>query len=109
MTRKTEIKKEALFDHMRGTSLLFEARAGSLRTRTFRSKYKANDATCSVCGNDSETMNHLECKGLNHSPEEGSNISRALGLCDEDGWVDVDEVAKIRLRLDHWLKRARKN
>lgn len=58
-TRIFENKKELFFDNRRGSFLLFEARVGTLRTRLYRSKCEVTDATCSVCGYDSETMSHL--------------------------------------------------
>lgn len=55
-TRKTEITKELFLHNAKGSSLLFEPRAGTLRTRACTSRYKVTGASCSVCGNDSETM-----------------------------------------------------
>lgn len=38
--RKEEIRKEHCYDNSRGSSLLFEARTGVLRTRTYRTRYE---------------------------------------------------------------------
>ncbi|KAH8039458.1 hypothetical protein HPB51_007336 [Rhipicephalus microplus] len=39
-TFKQEIAKESIYDNTRGSSLLFEARTGVLRTKTYRAKYE---------------------------------------------------------------------
>ncbi|KAH7958035.1 hypothetical protein HPB51_027981 [Rhipicephalus microplus] len=42
-TFKQEITKERIYDNTRGSSLLFEARTGVLRTKTYRAKYEGVD------------------------------------------------------------------
>ncbi|KAH8040273.1 hypothetical protein HPB51_009821 [Rhipicephalus microplus] len=44
-TFKQEIAKERIYDNIRGSSLLFEARTGVLRTKTYRAKYEGVEAT----------------------------------------------------------------
>ena len=60
---KLEIRKENLYDNSKGSALLFEARAGCLRTKSFVGKYAQNDGVCVVCGKETETIRHivLEC------------------------------------------------
>ena len=41
--QKQEIKKEQLYDNSVGSSLLFEARTGVLRTKTYRAKFQEVD------------------------------------------------------------------
>ncbi|KAH8041486.1 hypothetical protein HPB51_016931 [Rhipicephalus microplus] len=43
---KREIAKERIYDNTRGSSLLFEARTGVLRTKTYRAKYEGVDTVC---------------------------------------------------------------
>ncbi|KAH8035691.1 hypothetical protein HPB51_007935 [Rhipicephalus microplus] len=45
-TFKQEIAKERIYDNTRGSSLLFEARTGVLRTKTYRAKYEGVDTVC---------------------------------------------------------------
>uniref|UniRef100_A0A6M2CT54 Putative tick transposon n=1 Tax=Rhipicephalus microplus TaxID=6941 RepID=A0A6M2CT54_RHIMP len=65
-TFKQEIAKERIYDNTRGSSVLFEARTGVLRTKTYRAKYEAVDTVCSECGEEEQTAEHLLmfCKGL---------------------------------------------
>ncbi|KAH8031217.1 hypothetical protein HPB51_014053 [Rhipicephalus microplus] len=44
-TFKQEIAKERIYDDTRGSSLLFEARTGVLRTKTYRAKYEGDHFT----------------------------------------------------------------
>uniref|UniRef100_A0A6G5AE77 Putative tick transposon n=1 Tax=Rhipicephalus microplus TaxID=6941 RepID=A0A6G5AE77_RHIMP len=65
-TFKQKIAKERVYDNTRGSSLLFEAKTGVLRTKTYRAKYEGVDTVCSACGEEEETAEHIImfCKGL---------------------------------------------
>ncbi|KAH8033811.1 hypothetical protein HPB51_016266 [Rhipicephalus microplus] len=47
-TFKQEIARERIYDNTRGSSLLFEARTGVLRTKTYRAKYEGVDTVRSL-------------------------------------------------------------
>ena len=57
--QKQEIKREQLYDNSLGSSLLFEARTGVLRTKTYRAKFQEIDTLCNVCNCDKETIEHI--------------------------------------------------
>ncbi|KAG0414262.1 hypothetical protein HPB47_008609, partial [Ixodes persulcatus] len=93
---KTVIAKESIYDNSRGSSLLFEARTGVLRTRTYRAKYQEMDTVCAACGEEDETAEHLilYCKGLHpmHT-EDNIDLIRSLGFRDSEGNVDFKTEA----------------
>uniref|UniRef100_A0A023FFT7 Putative outcast ele5 orf2-h 1e-60-j 4 n=1 Tax=Amblyomma cajennense TaxID=34607 RepID=A0A023FFT7_AMBCJ len=85
--RKTEIKQERFYDNSVGSSLLFEARAGVLRTRLWWAKCKRQDATeaevtCVVCQQEKETAEHvvLTCPVLQPQHPVGTLFAQALGF-----------------------------
>ena len=63
---KTDIDKESLYANSSGSSLLFEARTGVLRAKTYRARYLEVDTVCGACGEEEETAEDLilYCKGL---------------------------------------------
>ena len=64
--QKSEIKSEPIYDNSYGSSLLFEARAGSLHLRNRTSKWSSDGKEeCVACGHASEDLVHIlfECKG----------------------------------------------
>ncbi|KAG0433165.1 hypothetical protein HPB47_020163 [Ixodes persulcatus] len=99
---KTVIAKESIYDNSRGSSLLFEARTGVLRTRTYRAKYQEMDTVCAACGEEDETAEHLilYCKGLHpvHT-EDNIDLIRSLGFRDSEGKVDFKTVEITKQRL----------
>ena len=56
---KKEIGRENLYDNTKGSALLFEARAGCLRTKTYRSKYSKLEETCVCRSKHPETTQHI--------------------------------------------------
>ncbi|XP_049269103.1 uncharacterized protein LOC125757570 [Rhipicephalus sanguineus] len=84
-TFKQEIAKEKIYNNSRGSSLLFEARTGVLRTKTYRAKYEGTDTLCSACGEEEGTAEHLilVCKELHPTVQEnGAELLKALGFRD---------------------------
>ncbi|KAG0422365.1 hypothetical protein HPB47_001809 [Ixodes persulcatus] len=109
---KTVIAKESIYYNSRGSSLLFEARTGVLRTRTYRAKYQEMDTVCAACGEEDETAEHLilYCKGLHpmHT-EDNIDLIRSLGFRDSEGKVDFKTVEITKQRLSEWWQKAREN
>uniref|UniRef100_A0A6M2CV84 Putative tick transposon n=1 Tax=Rhipicephalus microplus TaxID=6941 RepID=A0A6M2CV84_RHIMP len=110
-TFKQEIAKERIYDNTRGSSLLFKARTGVLRTKTYRAKYEGVDAVCIACGEEQETAEHLImfCKGLHPIvQDDGAEFFKALGFRDREGKIDLKRVDLTRRRLsDLWPKSRR--
>ncbi|KAH7980552.1 hypothetical protein HPB49_017178 [Dermacentor silvarum] len=78
-------RREYFYDNSVGSSLLFEARAGRLRTLAYRHH---NDPTiastiCRACGEDDESIQHivLRCKKLPTLPPGDATLSRTQGFC----------------------------
>ena len=70
---------EHIYDNMKGSRLLADARAGCLQTRKYRSRYTNIEATCPECGKEEEPLEHviLECK----KPQDaGYEVQKKLGL-----------------------------
>ncbi|KAH8010078.1 hypothetical protein HPB51_024753 [Rhipicephalus microplus] len=107
-----------LYDNSIGSSLLFEARAGALRTLEYRRKFDATVVSnlCRVCGVASETQEHLvlHCRSLPTSQVEGATLPQALGFqrLDEDGSSDNGggryAVAATKRRLTEWWATIRR-
>ena len=109
-TFKQEIAKEKIYDNSRGSSLLFEARTGVLRTKTYRAKYEGTDTLCSACGEEEETAEHLImfCKGLHPTVQDnGAEFFKALGFRDSEGKIDFKRVEITRRRLTDWWLQSR--
>uniref|UniRef100_A0A6G5AE90 Putative tick transposon n=1 Tax=Rhipicephalus microplus TaxID=6941 RepID=A0A6G5AE90_RHIMP len=82
-TFKQEIAKERIYDNTRGSSLLFEASTGVLRTKTYRAKYEGVDTVCSTCGEEEKTAEHLImlCKGLHPIvKDDGAEFFQSTGV-----------------------------
>ncbi|KAH7979446.1 hypothetical protein HPB49_009431 [Dermacentor silvarum] len=60
---KTTISVERLYDNSAGSALLFETRAGALRTKVYRRRFdqSVDDSTvqCRACGDDEENIEHI--------------------------------------------------
>lgn len=107
---KQEIHVEPLFDNSVASSLLFEARAGALRTLAYRRRFddSVGDAMCRVCGADEETIEHLvmNCEGLTTAPTDGTTLQQALGFSPNDA-PDGGGVATTKKRLSEWWTKVR--
>lgn len=81
---KRGISGECFYDNSIGSSLLFEARAGALRTLVYRSRFQDTGmcTKCRLCGAEAETQEHLilRCAGLQTVPAEDADLPRALGF-----------------------------
>ncbi|KAH7980821.1 hypothetical protein HPB49_019474 [Dermacentor silvarum] len=81
---KRGISAECFYDNSIGSSLLFEARAGALRTLVYRSRFQDTGmcTKCRLCGAEAETQEHLilRCAGLQTAPAEDTDLPRALGF-----------------------------
>nr|XP_054931571.1 uncharacterized protein LOC129386975 [Dermacentor andersoni] len=109
--QKQEIKRELLFDNSRSSSLLFEARTGVLRTKTYRAKFEEVDLRCTACGAEMETTEHivLRCTDLRLTLAEGTvaDMEGALGFPGERGQIDEKRVAVTKGRLEYWWRKSR--
>ncbi|KAL1434692.1 hypothetical protein MTO96_011467 [Rhipicephalus appendiculatus] len=125
---KESICGSRFYDSGIGSSLLFEARAGALRTLEY--SRKLDDAVrvasshpnavvsslCRVCGVEIETQEHLviRCRSLPTAPLEGATLPQALGfeleLLDEEGSSDNGRyaVAVTNRRLSEWWATIRR-
>ncbi|KAH8020892.1 hypothetical protein HPB51_008004 [Rhipicephalus microplus] len=85
-TFKQEIAKERIYDNTRGSSLLFEARTGVLRTKTYRAKYEGVDTVCSSppgsyderCG---PVFNSYRRFGAKHLSKMSTGAKEAIMKC----------------------------
>ncbi|KAH7987025.1 hypothetical protein HPB49_026123 [Dermacentor silvarum] len=81
---KRGINAECFYDNSIGSSLLFEARAGAMRTIVYRSRFQDTGMStkCRLCGAEAETQEHLilRCAGLQIAPAEDTDLPRALGF-----------------------------
>ncbi|KAG0430893.1 hypothetical protein HPB47_022285 [Ixodes persulcatus] len=123
-SHKESIRKGNMYDNTRGSGLLFQARARTLGTRTWRAKFTEDlDTRCAICGSDSETIDHIvvACRGLTPHPETDS-VPEALGFTMA---VEVDEglshpaadrqktkaaegaIERTKRRLEHWWRKNR--
>ncbi|KAH9367370.1 hypothetical protein HPB48_010165 [Haemaphysalis longicornis] len=123
---------ENFYDNLPGSAMLFEARAGVLRTRMWRRKWDdAEEVMCAVCGEEEETAEHivLRCEQSNPHHPGDSTMAEALGFIahtppggtlgadDTDasgappgratGDVAPHPVGTTRRRLEEWRRRAR--
>ncbi|KAH7954487.1 hypothetical protein HPB49_019142 [Dermacentor silvarum] len=77
---------ERLYDNSAGSALLFETRAGALRTKVYRRRFdqSVDDSTvqCRACGDDEENIEHivLRCDRLCPRQPEGTTLPEALGF-----------------------------
>ncbi|KAH7970285.1 hypothetical protein HPB49_002260 [Dermacentor silvarum] len=106
---KREIRVEPLYDNSVASSLLFEARAGALRTRVYRRRFDENvgSVMCRVCNADQETIEHLvlHCASLTPAPIDGTALPLALGFSPRvpSGSGDqVNQVATTKSQLREW-------
>lgn len=119
-SQKDIIKKEELYDNTKGTGLLFQARAGTLGTKTWRAKFTEELETLyTICGTDTETINDIviACRGRAPQPVTDS-VPEALGFTTA---VDTEEgrdrrVAKraealegTKRRLKDWWRKNRES
>ncbi|KAH7948713.1 hypothetical protein HPB49_001177 [Dermacentor silvarum] len=81
---KRGISAECFYDNSIGSSLLFEARAGALRTLVYRSRFQDTGmcTKCRLCGAEAETQEHLilRCAGQHTAPAEDTDLPRAFGF-----------------------------
>ncbi|KAH6934435.1 hypothetical protein HPB50_024224 [Hyalomma asiaticum] len=93
-SHKKAIAAERLYDNGIGSSLLFEARAGALRTLVYRRRYDTSpDATTAMCriySAEEEDVEHLvlRCTGLSPRHAEGTDLSTALGFTDSSATTE---------------------
>ena len=106
---KREIAKENFYDNTKGSALLFEARAGCLRTRSYIGRYRQQDESCICCGKETETIPHIlmDCESI-HPVRSGGNVNllQALGFKD-NGNLDRSSVEISKRRLECWWKITR--
>ncbi|XP_075535218.1 uncharacterized protein LOC142570765 [Dermacentor variabilis] len=97
-----------LYDNSLGSRLLFEARAGALRTLV-RLRSINSDVRCWACGKADESIEHvvLRSEGIGPSAAQALSLEAALGFDQTgrgDGAYGVDRavVAETKRRLECW-------
>ena len=88
-----------LYDNSRGSALLALARAGTLPTKVYKSRFSPSpDTTCRRCGVYEETLEHvlLQCNHHYHTEED---LLRSLGLDKEPNRTSVDATKRL---LEVW-------
>lgn len=106
---KREIKKEGFYGNTRGSALLFEARAGCLRTRAYTGSYRQQDETCACCGSDRETIDHIvrSCTEIRPPRGEGeTTLAEALGF-GARGNLNFKAIEVTKRRLEWWWRKSR--
>ncbi|KAH7958629.1 hypothetical protein HPB49_006886 [Dermacentor silvarum] len=112
---KGTITPEPIYDNSGGSALLFEARAGALRTLDYRSRFdcapEVQAAVCRVCGSERETAEHLvlNCAKLSPTPKEGTTMPQALGFLDAEGGRCFEGVATTKARLERWWRAVKQS
>lgn len=112
---KGTITPEPIYDNSGGSALLFEARAGALRTLDYRSRFdcapEVQAAVCRVCGSERETAEHLvlNCAKLSPTPKEGTTMPQALGFLDSEGGRCFEVVATTKARLERWWRAVKQS
>nr|XP_050025368.2 uncharacterized protein LOC126520614 [Dermacentor andersoni] len=103
-TFKQEIAKENIYYNSKGSSMLFEARTGVLRTKTYRARYQEIDLVCEACGEEEETAEHLilACNLLHPAFESNGELFKALGFKDSESRIDFEQVEITKRRLSDW-------
>lgn len=87
IAHKQAIRQERLYDNAVGSGLLFEARAGVLRTRQWQVRCGlSTSAGCVFCGAEEESVEHvvLACPQLQPAQPSGLTLEQALGF-----WPDL--------------------
>lgn len=104
---------ETLYDNDTGSALLFEARAGALRTLQYRQRFDSSPAVqsaiCRACGEAQESAEHVttQCDGLSPTHPEGTTLPQALGLEFHDSATRSTLVMTSKERLRQWWWRTR--
>ncbi|KAG0416151.1 hypothetical protein HPB47_006683 [Ixodes persulcatus] len=129
LTMYTELKQQItaetrLYDNSLGSRLLFEARAGALRTLVYKQRFDNNvqSTVCRVCEGESETSEHiiLRCGGIRPSatsPTEEANrlhegvppLATALGFSTTSERAGTTEafwktIEQTKRRLEDWWR-----
>ena len=94
---------EHYYDNSRGSTLLACARAGFLKTKSFRVRLEEGlDITCLKCNNKPETLNHvvMECNDSDSMDCE-IEVQKRLGLHEASTKVMVNDTKRV---LERWEK-----
>lgn len=112
---KTAICREAMFHDSTDGGLLFEARAGALRTLTYRRRYESSPdvqaARCRVCGEAEESIEHivLLCDSLQPKHPDGVSLPEALGFVAAGAAAGRNAALQVtKERLQRWFKETRR-
>lgn len=106
---KNEIRREAFYDNSRGSALLFEARSGCLRTRSYKARFSKEEEQCTCCGKDKETAEHvlIECGDIHPGVRLGTSLQEALGFRDNNGKLNTPAIEISKRRLEYWWQKIR--
>lgn len=108
---RQDIGRMRVYDNSSSSTLLFEARAGALRTllycRHYDSTPEVQAAKCRACGDHEESMEHLvlHCHKLRPPARVNATIQQALGF--EDGVDSAMDVHTTKERLQLWQRSVR--
>jgi hypothetical protein len=94
---KEAYERENYPENGRGSSLLTQARTGSLLTNQRRNKYMAVENRCSLCGREGDTGKHivLECQALENYRQNWQW---------PEGWQEWTEMDRFGYRLGFWVQ-----
>ncbi|KAG0419247.1 hypothetical protein HPB47_004251, partial [Ixodes persulcatus] len=90
MTIASEVR---VYDNSWGSRFLFEARAGALRTLSYRRRFDTTvtSTTCRVCGVNDETVEHIVLDRARRKPsrsqDNGPRLSKPLALAEALGFT----------------------
>ncbi|KAH7982318.1 hypothetical protein HPB52_004081 [Rhipicephalus sanguineus] len=107
-THKSFPPTENFFDNDAGSRLLFEARAGDLRTLIYRQCFDTSRIVKSTvyraCGEAAESAIHLitECVGVSPAHREDTSLAQALGFETHDCVAPHMVVTTTKERLRQW-------
>uniref|UniRef100_A0A224Z1E4 Tick transposon n=1 Tax=Rhipicephalus zambeziensis TaxID=60191 RepID=A0A224Z1E4_9ACAR len=106
---KNEIRRERFYDNSRGSALLFEARSGCLRTRSYKARFCNEEEQCTCCGGTKETMEHvlIECGDIHPDIRVGTSLHEALGFRDNNGKLNTSAIEISKRRLEYWWQKSR--
>jgi hypothetical protein len=119
--RKQKYTREGFMDNKRGSTLLIQARAGSLWTNEIKSKFTEIEDKCCLCGETGDNVEHiiLHCEGLRDKrggwnwPDEardwgnGTQLEYVLGFNIEGVVIANHQLENTKRLLEVWEERVK--